>query len=58
LLSTTADWSVKVAQIEGIPIGIDPSNQQQMTDKVTAGKPVQPSIYTRNLNAVQPSRFA
>ncbi|HEX8737246.1 MAG TPA: DUF4350 domain-containing protein [Pyrinomonadaceae bacterium] len=58
LLSTTAYWSVKVAQTEGIPTGIDPANQQQMTDKVTAGKPVHPSIYTRNLNAVQPSRFA
>ncbi|HEX8370420.1 MAG TPA: DUF4350 domain-containing protein [Pyrinomonadaceae bacterium] len=58
LLSTTANWSVQIAQIEGIPFGTDPSSQPQMTDKVTAGKPVQPSIYTRNINAVQPSRFA
>jgi hypothetical protein len=57
-LSTTANWSVKAVQTDGIPFGIDPSNQQQMTDKVPAGKPVQPSIYTRNVNAVQPSRFA
>jgi hypothetical protein len=58
LLSTTANWSIKAVQNEGVPFGVDPSNQQQMTDKASAGKPVQPSIYTRNVNAVQPSRFA
>ena len=58
LLTTTANWSIKAVQTDGIPFGVDPSNQQQMTDKVPAGKPVQPSIYTRNVNAVQPSRFA
>jgi hypothetical protein len=58
LLSTTGNWSIKAVQNEGIPFSADPSNQQQMTDKASAGKPVQPSIYTRNVNAVQPSRFA
>ncbi|HEX8247906.1 MAG TPA: DUF4350 domain-containing protein [Pyrinomonadaceae bacterium] len=58
LLSTTANWSVQTAQVESVPFATDPSNRPQMTDKVTAGKPVQPSIYTRNINAVQPSRFA
>jgi hypothetical protein len=58
LLSTTAEWLIKVTQTERVPFGIDPSNHQQMTDKVTAGKPLQPSVYTRNVNAVQPSRFA
>lgn len=57
LLSTTANWSIK-AFPTGVPFGIDPSNQTQMTDRVNAGKSVQPSIYTRNVNAVQPSRFA
>jgi hypothetical protein len=58
LLSTTADWSIQAAQKDGVPFGTDPSNRVQMIDKVTAGKPVQPSVYTRNVNAVQPSRFA
>jgi hypothetical protein len=58
LLSTTANWSVSVVSTEGIPFGIDPSDQQQMTAQMPAAKPVQPSIYTRNVNAVQPSRFA
>lgn len=58
LISTTVNWSVKAISEERIALGVDPSNQQQMTDKVIAGKPLQPSIYTQNVNAVQPSRFA
>lgn len=58
LISTTANWSVKNIAEERLPLGVDPSDQQQMTDKVIAGKPLQPSLYTRNVNAVQPSRFA
>ncbi|HLM03303.1 MAG TPA: DUF4350 domain-containing protein [Pyrinomonadaceae bacterium] len=58
LVSTSAGWSVKIVPTEGVPLGVDPWNPQQMTDKVTAGKSVQPSIFTRNVNAVQPSRFA
>lgn len=59
LLSTTANWSIKAVPPENFPsFSIDPSNQTQMTDKVTAGKAAQPSVYTRNVNAVQPSRFA
>lgn len=58
LLSTTANWSIKVVPSDDFAFSADPSNQQQMTSNVTAGKPVQPSIYTRSVNAVQPSRFA
>jgi hypothetical protein len=58
LISTTANWSIKTVANEGLSFNVDPSNQQQMTDKVIAGKSIQPSIYTRNVNAVQPSRFA
>ena len=58
LLSTTANWSVKVKLTEDLAFGVDPSNQTQMTDKVTAAKPVQPSVFTRGVVAVQPSRFA
>ena len=58
LLSTAADWSIKAVPGADIPLGVDPSNQVQMTDKAPAAKPVLPSIYTRGVNAVQPSRFA
>lgn len=60
LLPTSGTWRVAPApsEEEMFLFGIDPSDQKQMTDKVIAGKPVQPSIYTTNINSVQPSRFA
>lgn len=58
LLSTTADWSIKAVPVEDFALGVDPSDQAQMTDKAAAVKPVQPGVYTRNVIAVQPSRFA
>lgn len=59
LQTTTANWSLSLSG-EPAPelLGIDPSDAQQMTDKVSAAKPVQPTIYTKNINAVQPSRFS
>lgn len=38
--------------------GIDPADRKQMTDGMSASRPVQPSLFTRNINAVQTSRFA
>jgi hypothetical protein len=59
LLATSTSWQIAPVLSEEIPFfNSDPSNQTQMTDKVVAGKPVQPTVYTRNINAVQPSRFA
>lgn len=58
LLSTTADWMIKAVPSADFPLGVDSSNQMQMTDKTAAVKPVQPSVFTRGVNAVQPSRFA
>lgn len=59
LIRTTANWSV-FADPETQPafFNIDPSDQKQMTEKVFAAKPIQPTVYTNNINAVQPSRFA
>ena len=38
--------------------GTDPADQKQMTSGMPASRPVQPSLLTRNVNAVQTSRFA
>lgn len=60
LLKTTANWklvmsaSPKLAEI----FGADPSDQQQMTHDIVAVKPVQPTLFTQRVNAVQPSKFA
>ena len=36
----------------------DPADTPQMTSGMPASRPVQPSVFTRNVNAVQTSRFA
>lgn len=58
LMSTTANWSITALQNEDSTFGIDPTEQIQMTAATSAIKPSQPSVFTRNVNAVQPSRFA
>lgn len=59
LITTTANWKISATPVLNQSIiGVDPSNQNQMTDKTPAVKPVQPTIYTASINAVQPSRFA
>jgi hypothetical protein len=59
LLKTTANWDISaVPETKESRYGVDPSDQKQMTAGVIAGKPAQPTVYTSNVNAVQPSRFA
>ncbi|MFZ1699362.1 MAG: DUF4350 domain-containing protein [Pyrinomonadaceae bacterium] len=59
LMVTTANWqlsSENSATYEDY--GIDPTDQGQMTNGVTAVKPVHPSLFSTNVNAIQPSRLA
>jgi hypothetical protein len=59
LVKTTANWLVSTSvSKESIFFEADPSNPNQMTEKTAAAKPVQPSIFTNKVNAVQSSRFA
>jgi hypothetical protein len=59
LIATTANWNVSAVPGELPFLGsADPSDQKQMTDGINAGKPAQPTVYTANVNAVQPSRYA
>lgn len=58
LISTTANWKISAADFRFPDYDVDPSNQQEMTDKVPAGTPAQPTIFNKNVNAVQSSRFA
>jgi hypothetical protein len=57
-LTTTADWTLKNDARNSFAFNVDPANQQQMIADTPAIKPDQPSIFTRSVNAVQPSRFA
>lgn len=59
LIKTTADWNVSVDAAKPQQIsGIDPSDPNQMTEKTAAAKPVQPTVFTARVNAVQPSKLA
>lgn len=58
LLATTASWRITRIRSADIPFQIDPADTNQMTAGVGAVKPAQPTVLTREVNAVQPSRFA
>lgn len=58
LLPKTGEWSVVAELLEYPPIDIDSGNAQQMTAGVKAALPVQPTVLTRGVEAVMPSRFA
>ena len=59
LIKTTANWSVSAdTGLQPEFYGIDPSDQKQMTEKTNAAKPIQPTVLTNKVNAVQPSLFA
>lgn len=55
----TENWRLNFkSESELIFFGIDPSDVNQMTAKIDAAVPVQPTIFTKNVNSVQHSRFA
>lgn len=53
------EWnvSIKTNELE-MMFGMDPADQKQMTNQMPAARPVQPSMFTASVNAVQASRFA
>lgn len=57
-LSTTANWSIKNVLTEDSIFMVDPSNQTHIVGKTKAIKPMQPTMFTAKVNAVQPSKFA
>lgn len=61
LFVTTANWSLSVTQNPRQSLlntdPVDPADPLQMTSTQPAAKPVQPTLLTRGVNAVQPSRF-
>ncbi|MEP6787673.1 MAG: DUF4350 domain-containing protein [Acidobacteriota bacterium] len=59
LVTTTANWKITLHPYEGYELdNADATDQKQMMGDTRAVKPVQPSVFTQNVNAVQPSRFA
>jgi hypothetical protein len=59
LVTTTSKWKVSAAEDEhGELYVVDPTDQKQMIGDKAAIKPVQPTVLTHSINAVQPSKFA
>lgn len=59
LVRTVTNWNVYFSPSDDRGIfSVDPADQNQITLDVAAAKPVQPSVYVSQINAVQPSRFA
>ena len=57
LLPSSGEWTV-IAEFLGYPtFSDDPANPNQMTEGVTALRPVQPTLLTRDVESVLPSRF-
>jgi hypothetical protein len=57
LTNTSANWEISVGKGEEPFFNTDPSNQKEMINEVEAAKPIQPTILTKKINAVQPSRY-
>jgi hypothetical protein len=58
LAPESGGWKV-VSQLSALPgLDTDPSDVKQMTENVTAFRPVQPTMLTANVLSVMPSRFA
>ncbi len=58
LIKTTANREIKVNGSNEGGFGANPNETAEMTNKVVALKPIQPTVYTQNVNAVMPSIFA
>ena len=59
LLTTTSNWRIWFSDNPAVDLLlVDPTDQKQMTSGVDAAKFIQPSSYSRDVNAVQPSKFA
>jgi hypothetical protein len=59
LVRTSSDWQIEVKSVDAIELySADPSDQIAMTSGSPAVRPLQPSIFTHGITALQPSRFA
>ncbi len=57
LLPRAGGWTITTEFIEYPGFGVDPANQQQMTEGVKPVQPAQPTLLTRDVESVMPSRY-
>ncbi len=58
LLPKSGDWTIRVELHGYPPADIDPGNSAQMTEGIPSLFPLQPTLLTRDVVSVLPSRFA
>src|SRR5260370_19146748 len=57
-LPKSEEWSIRVVERNLPGTNVDPSNPKEMTENVEELQPVQATLFTREIQAVMPSRFA
>ena len=57
LLPPSGDWTINTDYLDYPGFGVDPANPEQMTQGVKALRPVQPTVFTRDVESVMPSKF-
>jgi hypothetical protein len=58
LVPKSAGWTIDSREFGFPTLDVNPADASQMTKDVTAWKPVQPTVLTRSVDTVMPSRFA
>jgi len=58
LLPRSGKWQIAATQLDLPSFDLDATDPNQMTERVTALKPDQPSLLTQQVQEVMPSRFA
>jgi hypothetical protein len=58
LLPKSEEWTISVVELNFPGTNVDPSSPKEMTENVEALQPVQATLFTREIQAVMPSRFA
>jgi Domain of unknown function (DUF4350) len=58
LVPKSRGWTVTSRDFGFPSFDVNPADASQMTENVTALQPVQPTVLTRNVQAIMPSRFA
>jgi hypothetical protein len=51
-------WKITTQRLASPTLDVNPADANQMTENVVEFKPVQPTVLTRNVQSVLPSRFA
>src|SRR6202521_4932733 len=57
LLPPSGDWTITTEFLDYPAFGVDPANPQQMTEGIKPLRPVQPTVLTRDVESVMPSKF-